>query len=207
MPGKLYPVDTAINYTALVTALQRNDRDAFDALYQLHHQAVYRNICKLIPRQDVVEDLLQEVFLALWEHRATLRANKEVVSWLFVVSYNKSVTWLKKNIRESLVLQHAPVWDMTPDESQAQEELYATQLQALNQAVEQLPLRKKQAFRLCRLEGRTYEEAGNILGISAATAKEYVKSAAQLIRSQLVTVQEPSSLAAISALAILVSIP
>lgn len=200
-------VHPVANHTNLISELQQNSTVAFDTLYQMHHQAVFRNICKLVAQQDVAEDLLQEVFLALWEHRASLDNTRQVAGWLFVVSYNKSVSWLKKSLRESQALQAMPAMELVADETLAKEELYQQQLQALNLAVDQLPLRKKQAFRLCRLEGRSYEEAGSLLGISSATAKEYVKSAAQLIRQQLFSEQDPSSLAGITGLLLLISIP
>lgn len=200
-------VEPVVDHTGLVTALQQDSMAAFDTLYQMHHQAVYRNICKLVPQQEVAEDLLQEVFLALWEHRSSLDTNKQAAGWLFVVSYNKSISWLKKSLRESKALQTMPAWHTAPEETLATEELYQHQLHALNNAVDQLPLRKKQAFRLCRLEGRTYEEAGSMLGISSATVKEYVKSAAQLIRQQLFSGQDPSSLAAVTGLIVFISIP
>ena len=199
-------LQTVVDHTNLVSALQQNSIAAFDTLYQRHHQAVFRNICKLVPQQDVAEDLLQEVFLALWEHRASLDGSRQVAGWLFVVSYNKSVSWLKKNLRESMALQAMPV-EMAREDALLQEDLYQQQLHALNLAVDQLPLRKKQAFRLCKLEGHSYEEAGNLLGISAGTAKEYVKSAAQLIRQQLFSEQGPSSLAGITGLVLVISIP
>lgn len=198
---------TVADHTKLITALQENSTAAFDALYEMHHQAVFRNICKLVPQQDVAEDLLQEVFLALWEHRSSLDNTRQVAGWLFVVSYNKSVSWLKKSLRESMALQAMPAMEVAVDETLAGEELYQQQLQALNLAVDQLPLRKKQAFRLCKLEGRSYEEAGSLLGISSSTVKEYVKSAAQLIRQQLFSEQDPSSLAGVAGLLLLISIP
>lgn len=205
--AEISTVYASVNHTGLITSLQQGSITAFDVLYQQHHQAVFRNIYKLVPQQEVAEDLLQEVFLALWEHRASLDTTRPAAGWLFVVSYNKSLNWLKKNLRESIALQAMPHTEIATEEGLVHEELYQQQLQALNNAVDMLPLRKKQAFRLCRLEGHSYEEAGSLLGISAATVKEYVKSAAQLIRQDLFSEQGPSSLASVAGLVMLITLP
>ncbi len=167
----------------LVSDLQRGDKKTFDAFYYRYYQSVFRNITKLIHRHDIAEDILQEVFLALWEHRSQLDPERPVDGWLFVVSYNKSINWLKKNSQEKNFLA-APVIQACYDseETKLQEQSFQNQVAVINDAVNQLPPRKKQAFKLCKLEGRSYEEAGELLGISSDTVKEYVKNSSQIIR-------------------------
>lgn len=169
----------------LVRALQDDSIDAFDALYATYHQAVYRNICKLIHRHDIAEDILQDVFMTLWLKRNTLDPARSPANWLFVVSYNKALHWIRKDLLETkALLQVAPL--LAEEEIPYSEQFVQSQLQAIQNAAGQLPLRKRQAFQLCRVEGRSYEEAGAILGISSETVKEYVKTSARFIRHSLV---------------------
>lgn len=185
---------------SLIIDLQQDNIEAFDALYAAWHQPVYRNICKLIHRHEIAEDLLQEVFMTLWQKRHTLDPHRPVASWLFVVSYNKAVNWLKQDLRENKLLgllanpqtEDAPQTDLEMDR----------QLAAIHQAADQLPLRKRQAFQLCRVEGRSYEEAGALLGISSETVKEYVKTSSSFIRRTIVD-QHPN-LPGIAALGIFI---
>jgi RNA polymerase sigma-70 factor (ECF subfamily) len=192
----------------LIIDLQQDRIEAFDALYAAWHQPVYRNICKLIHRHEIAEDLLQDVFLTLWQKRHSLDPYKPVASWLFVVSYNKAVDWLKNDLRESklLSLLKDPASHMESDPGAlpgSQPDAHIEwQLAAIHKAAGQLPLRKRQAFQLCRVEGRSYEEAGAILGISSDTVKEYVKTSSSFIRRTIVA--QSTHLPGIAALAIFI---
>ncbi len=54
----------------------------FDAAYHQFHQAVYANICKMVCEPQMAEDILQEVFLSLWEHRHSVDL-QNAGGWLF----------------------------------------------------------------------------------------------------------------------------
>lgn len=192
----------------LIIQLQNNNPASFNTLYYRHHQAVFRNICRLIYKYEVAEDILQEVFSALWEHRLTLDPDKPVAGWLFVVSYNKAMSWLKNAVKETREMKNAVEINCTQEEQHSLEERYEEQLKILNDAVEKLPLKKKQVFTLCKLEGRSYEEAGSILGISAETVKEYIKMSKRQIRRHINSENNPAMLVgATSMLDFLLSYP
>lgn len=166
---------------AAVVDMKNGDKNSFDIFYHQYHQIVFRNISKLIHQHEIAEDILQEVFLAFWQHRNELDPEKSVVGWLFVVSYNKSVSWLKKNAKERVRLPEPSAFFYDDEESKLREESYKRQVSILNEAVEKLPLRKKMAFQLCKMEGRSYEEAAEALGISSDTVREYVKTSSKMI--------------------------
>lgn len=170
------------NNDELVIGLQNDEQEAFNALYYKYHQQVFRNICKLINRRESAQDILQEVFLALWENRSKLDPAKSAAGWLFVVSYNKSITFLKNELREAREIINASRLSIGEEDTSLAELFHSEQWKNLVNLVEKLPSRKKQAFRLCKFEGKSYQEAGYILGISDVTVKEYVKSCNKLIR-------------------------
>lgn len=188
---------------ACVIDLQKGDKSAFDAFYHQYYQPVYRNITKLIYQHDIAEDILQEVFLALWEHRSKLDPERSVAGWLFVVSYNKSINWLKRNNEEKNFVPVPAMQGYDIDETKEQEQIFEDQVTLINYAVDQLPLRKKQAFRLCKLEGRSYEEAGELLGITSDTVKEYVKTSSQIIRRYIAAQPVSEALLIITAILVL----
>src|SRR5437867_7510434 len=114
---KILALDANVD-TELVIRLQADDVEAFNALYWKYHQAVYANIYKLTKEVEAAKDILQEVFIALWEKRSTINVSQSVSGWLFVVSYNKSVTYLKKVLKEP-VSSHELSEEMQPAEEPA----------------------------------------------------------------------------------------
>jgi RNA polymerase sigma-70 factor (ECF subfamily) len=160
----------------LIERLQQDDVGAFDTLYWQYHEVVYRNILKFTKDPVVAEDILQEVFIKLWEKRSTIKGEHSVAGWLFVISFNLSVNHTRKRLREQVLQKKLAIAE--PDNSiQAGATMYEEQYQLLENAIEQLSPQKRKVVTLCKLEGKTYEEAAGELKISRNTVKEHLQAA------------------------------
>jgi len=174
------PIDIEDN--TLTEALTRESLEAFDGLYHKYYSAVFANIFKLVKQQEAAEDLLQDVFVALWENRKKMDGNKSVGGWLFVVSHNKAIKFLNKAVREKiLALEDAPLTVEVDPENELKDLEYQSYL--INKAIGNLPPKKREVFTLCKLEGKTYEEAALAAGISPHTVKEYVSAASKFVKA------------------------
>src|SRR5690349_9511171 len=140
----------------LTSLLKDGERQAFDELYWRYHQAVYRNIFKFTKDEDVAMDILQDVFAALWDKRHKLDANQSVSGWLFVVSFNQSVNYTKKKLKEANYLQSISAIEMETD---VEPNISDVRYELLEQALKQISPQRIRVFELCKLEGKTYEEA------------------------------------------------
>jgi RNA polymerase sigma-70 factor (family 1) len=160
----------------LIERLQQHDVGAFDALYWQYHEVVYRNILKFTKDAIAAEDILQEVFIKLWEKRHTIKTEQSVAGWLFVISFNLSVNHTRKRLREQTLQKKLAA--IEPDSGlPAGITLYEEQYQLLESAIEQLSPQKRKVVTLCKLEGKTYEEAAGELKISRNTVKEHLQAA------------------------------
>lgn len=167
----------------LVFRLHDDDIGAFDMLYQKYHQAIYRNIYKLTKDDDIARDILQDIFIALWEKRADINPNQSVSGWLFVLSFNKSISHLRKKVRETAVVNTMPFAETETDNGDVQ--LMDEQYYLLQQAINQLSPQRKKVFTLCKLEGKTYEEAAEKLNLSKHTVKEYLGHAVVAVKNHI----------------------
>lgn len=167
----------------LVSRLYEGDVKAFDILYYRYHAALYRNILKLTKDAEIAQDILQDVFTTLWERRLELNADQSVSGWLFVLSFNKSISHLRQKLREEKIISHLTLPGEEPDNLDLflQEERY----QLLMKAIDSLSPQKKRVFTLCKLEGKTYEEAASELNISKYTIKEYLSAAVVSVRDYI----------------------
>ncbi len=152
----------------------------FDAIYNQYHRAVYANILKMVKQPETAEDILQEVFFTLWKSREKIYADK-VAGWLFVVSYNKAATHLKKLLRLSFV-ELAEETIIEEAQEDPTREIYQEQLSLIENAIRHLPERKKEVLQLHYFEGRSHEEIAASLGISITSVKDYLKQSAGFIR-------------------------
>ena len=158
----------------LVVKMRAGDVSAFDSLYWRYYQVVYRNILKLTKDPLVSEDILQEVFIRLWEKRHDINFEQPVVNWIFVISFNLSIDYTRKKLREQEL--HRKL--LASSEAVLQNpSVYEEYYQLLKRAIDQLSPQKQKIVKLCKLEGKTYEEAAKELQISRHTVKEYLSSA------------------------------
>jgi RNA polymerase sigma-70 factor (family 1) len=162
---------------------------AFEHLYNQYSAAIYANIRKMVRQPDLAEDILQDVFTVLWTNRAKMDPDRSVGNWLFVVSYHRSLTHLKKKLRENTIPTAEPaafadIADIAdlPEESGIDEQYYGAQIDILSTAVERLPAHKQRVFRLYHFENKTFDEIARELNLSTASVKFYLKQSRSFIR-------------------------
>jgi RNA polymerase sigma-70 factor (family 1) len=166
----------------LVAKLRVGDVTAFDNLYWRYYEVVYRNILKITKDAVVAEDILQEVFIRLWEKRNEISADQPVIKWIFVISFNLSIDYIRKKLREQAVHRNLLAESsQMPAPTSTYEEYY----QLLKNAIDQLSPQKQRIIRLCKLEGKTYEEAAAEMQISRHTVKEYLSAAMSSLREHV----------------------
>lgn len=157
----------------LILKLHQNDISAFDSLYWKYHQPVLRNIIKLTRDSEVSQDILQDVFSTLWEKRHDINTQHSISGWLFVVSYNQSISYLRKVLRESTAKKTLEITPLIPDTLDTLN-ISENRYELLQLAIEKLSPQKRKVFMLCKVEGKSYEEAARELNISKHTVKEYL---------------------------------
>lgn len=164
----------------LIVKLRDDDSGAFDAIYWRYHQAIFRNILKLTKDPEAARDILQDVFSILWEKRMDIDSQRSVSGWLFVISFNQSVNYLRKKLRESSAEDSIiALTEMSDNDGSA---LLEDQYQLLGSAILQLSSQKRRVFTLCKMEGKSYEAAAQEMNISKHTVKEYLSLAVASVK-------------------------
>lgn len=174
------------NELEAIHGMINGDISSFNMLYNHYHRKVHANILKLIKCPHTSAEILQDVFVALWQNRHKISTDKSVGGWLFVVSYNKSLNKLKNNLKGSIsYLEELNKEFVEETETKEFEAQYQVQLDVLDEAVNYLSPRKKEVFKLYRFEGRSKEEVALKMGISLQSVNDYLKQANQAIRKYI----------------------
>lgn len=170
------------NESEVLKSLAEGSAMAFDNLYHRYYEAVRANIFKVVRNDETTDDLLQEVFITLWEKRERFRDYDRISGWLFVASYNRSMNYLRR-LAVSRTAQKSLREIGQAHEDPADTARYEEQVLLLEKAIELLPPQRRKVFELCRLRGMTYEQAASELSISKNTVKEHLARAAESIRA------------------------
>lgn len=171
----------------LVARSLKQDHEAFGQLIDRHAAKIVNLAYRMVGNRVEAEDLAQEAFLTAFKALSTFRADSKFSTWLYRIATNKCKDWLRVK-RPGMGQQDVDI-DETLDihiaEEQTPERLLSQQqvAQALEQAIQRLPLLYREAFVLKHIEGMSYEEMEAILGVNSDTLKMRVyKGRLQLSR-------------------------
>ena len=161
-------------------AFKQGDRRAFEAIYHEYVHRLYVEISKRISDQQVVEDLLQEMFLTLWERRTIYQPKGDIYPYLFGMAINRVLNYYRTNKRKPIMLQ---LWENMPEDLIGLDELSSAFKQAhtlelellLDKAIADLPNRMKQVYKLRYEEKKSVAEIASLLSSSPHTVHNQLK--------------------------------
>jgi RNA polymerase sigma-70 factor, ECF subfamily len=183
------PLDqqVVVDDAELVARSLRQDHEAFGQLIDRHASVIVNLAYRMVGNRAEAEDLAQEAFLAAFKALSTFRADSKFSTWLYRIASNKCKDWLRAK-RPGMGQQDVDideVLDSHVAEEQTPERLLSQQQVALEleQAIQRLPPLYREAFVLKHVEGLSYEEMAEILGVNGDTLKMRVyKGRLQLSR-------------------------
>jgi RNA polymerase sigma-70 factor (ECF subfamily) len=168
---------------ATLKKLLEGDEKAFDFFYEHYSLPVYRKLLKMIKVEFVAEEILQDVFIKVWEKRHLIDPEKGLKCYIYKIAQNMVYDFYRNLAREDQLqaeIKYA-FRDMTSDA--ATDVLLKETRQLLEMAIEQLPEQQKIVFRLCKQEGKTYDEVSQLLGISKSTINGHIVRATRKVKN------------------------
>lgn len=167
---------------SVILRLQKGDSDAFLELYNQYHPALYHYVLRFVKSPAIAEDVLQDVFLKVWEIRSRIDAQLSFKAYLYRICRNSVFKLLKKMaVDENLRLQVMQHFAQSIADADLKV-LWQQYEEILQAAIDALSPQRKRVFRLCREEQKSYEQVANELGISRNTVKEHMVLAMKQIR-------------------------
>lgn len=185
-----FPAGAAQGFTTdsrdrLLERVRAGDVAAFEALYR----ALAPSLCifarRFVQSEAVAEDIVHDLFLALWQQRASLDVRSSLSTYLHAAARNRALNHLK---HERIVAR----WEDAPhpgsDELQptVEEGLAESELSmAVQAAVARLPERPRLVFTMSRHQLMTHQQIATSLGVSIKTVETHMGRALRLMRESL----------------------
>jgi RNA polymerase sigma-70 factor (ECF subfamily) len=181
---RLIPAEASIDAT--VREAQRGDDAAFAALYDAHASRVYALCLRLSADRAMAEELVQDVFVRVWERLASYRGESAFATWLHRVAVNtaleQSRSGRRRRLRVRIAADFANLTTEFDAPAQVAEPGVAMDLEG---AVASLPAGARAVFVLHDVEGYDHAEVGALLGIAEGTSKAHLFRARRLLRQRL----------------------
>jgi len=166
---------------ALWENIQSGDRSSFALLYSRHIQRLYLETNKRIADKAIVEDLLQDLFLTLWEKRTSYIPKGEIYPYLRGMAINRILNHFRTNKAQP---QYVKLWEELPESVADLHELSEAFKQAENEelesllakAIAELPERMRMVYELRFVQSQTIDQIAEQLATSPNTVRNQLKA-------------------------------
>jgi RNA polymerase sigma-70 factor (ECF subfamily) len=170
---------------ALALQIRAGNRQAFKHFFDRHHEALFRFLVSRGFDHADAEELIQQAFVQLWEKRETIREGLSLRSFLFTIAWNRALN-IERDRRKFDPNASVFTESETALEPSAHEVLEGRELFGqLNEAIKNLPEKRREVFEMCFVHGTPYKEAAAALNISVKTVENQMGHALKAIRAAL----------------------
>lgn len=175
----------------LVVRLREGDADAFEKIYNTYYNILYAYILEILENRLFVEDVIEDVFVTIWEKRESLSLEVSLKSYLLRAARNASLDFIrKKNVRENYknkieqkyrIESGYELFNVLESDSFQQKELK----ESIDTAIAALPRKCRKVFKLSRYFKLKNKEIAHRLNISENTVEKHMGTALSKLREML----------------------
>lgn len=169
----------------LVERLQKGDVEAFDLIYDKYSGKLYSFGLKYLRSTAEAEELVQSVFLKLWENHKKLIKESSFKSYLFTIAYNDICKLFRKRKYRQKFIDDS-LYENSQSSSEIEDGIdYQSVLDQVQTIVDKLPERQKTIFLKSRQEGKSTKEIAEEVSLSPGTVDNYISETLRFIRNRL----------------------
>lgn len=173
-----------MNDKSLILALKNSDEGAFTSLYHTYCDKVYRFCHLYYTNESTAEEIVQEVFIKLWDIRSYINENENLEGLLFIITRNLVFSNTRKHFNEAFYkISILAAYDQAYD---IEEELHAKDLKVyIDRLIDELPPRQKEVFCMSRYEQLSYKEIAEKLDITPKTVERHINEALKYLKKNI----------------------
>ena len=167
----------------MILDLKNGDSCALEKVYAVYADQVYRLAFRLLKDTGWSEDLVQEVFVKLWNSREQLKEHEPVWHFLYTLTKRESLNKLRSINRSQEAFDHLLQYVQNFSDSAEKHLLNKELAIKIKECFAELPLQQERAIIMSKVEGMSYKEISNELNISPNTVKNHIVQALKTLRN------------------------
>lgn len=159
---------------------------AFEKIYRFYSPRLYSKLFRILKSDPLVQELLQDIFFFIWKNRQYIDTGKSFPSYLFCIATSKAYDHIRRSMRHRKLLgqlMKTAQGECNPVESDI---IRKETSGSLHRAIELLPPKRRQVFMMCKVDGKSYNEVSDRLGISVSTISDHIVKANNFLKNYLI---------------------
>lgn len=175
-------VNSNLSEKELVASLKDGSKLAFETLYNQYKGRLAGNLFRLLKCEELTFEILQDLFLKIWDTRSQIDPEKPFKAYLFKIANNMVIDYYRQAARDK-TMRDKMIQASTELYTHVEEQLFRKEnAELLHQAIDLMPPQRKKVFTLCKLEGKSYKEIEQILGINEKTINSHLFQANKFLK-------------------------
>lgn len=169
----------------LISRLKQNDQKAFDEIFQIYYSRVYNLAFRFLHSREETEEIVQTVFITIWESRQKIDEEKSFTAYIYSIARHLTYNQLKKAVYKQRFIEYS-LQGTEPVENVSEDTFYFKELQQLlEEAMAELPPRRREIFHLSRNKGLSYKEIATRLSVTESTVNTQISKAIEFLKEKL----------------------
>jgi RNA polymerase sigma-70 factor (ECF subfamily) len=161
----------------LVREIKKGDHESFRQIYYKYCEKVYLFAVRYINNYREAEEIVQEVFSRIWEHRKNLDENRSFNGYILTITKNIIFNENRKKVNFDIYAQYIINYIQGNTNQTENQVIYENVKNLINNEVEKFPPKRRQIYNLSRHEGLSYIEIAKKLSISEKTVETHLRLA------------------------------
>lgn len=182
--------------------VSQGNLESFAFIFNTYSRDLYRYGHKFTQEVDLIEDVIQDVFVCLWESRDKLTIQKSIKFYLFSSFRREVIRRLQENRKQDVLEEHHSniSWEESFQEMLIENQITLESSKKISTALDNLSTRQKEAIYLRYIQGLSYEEISGLMGIQVASLYNLVLRGLKSMKQFLSSSDFTAKVVALSAL-------
>ena len=173
------------NEKEIIEKLKSGDISAFDEIYHMYNDRIYQFALGLLKDEDSANEMVQQVFISIWEKRDRIRPDLNFRNYLMTITSNAVRKYFRRKSLQNKVYENLysdkTFWSENTEDEVIYNELYAI----AQRTIDKMSPRRKEVYQLSRQKGLRINEIAKQLGISESTAESHLTQALRFLKEEL----------------------
>ncbi|OFX47869.1 MAG: hypothetical protein A2046_02830 [Bacteroidetes bacterium GWA2_30_7] len=165
--------------------IEKLDKKSFEILFKQYFSALCQFARKYVRDLDTSKEIVHDCFVSFWDKRDTIDLSKPVKTYLFTTVHNKCLNHIRNNKKFDQNVENFELLDLSyhynASDSLVEQEISSQ----INTAIESLPEKCKEIFKMSRFEEMKYKDIAEKLNLSIKTVEAQMSKALQVMRTSL----------------------
>jgi len=168
----------------ILKELKKGDHSAFERIFEQYSKQLFQFSLSYLKSEEVAKDIVQEVFIKIWNNRKEIKTDTSFQSYLFTIALNSVRKYFNKvsrlnEIRHDILIDFSRMKPEFDDRSD-----YQALLDKLDELIRQMPEKRREVFIKKKIEEKSLKEISEELNITTKTVEYHITEAMRFLKSE-----------------------